>query len=120
MTTMEHTMSLSHDELPLPDYDHVPLGHLPARIAPLTTEQVQQLIDYETEHGNRLPVQVVLENRLEALRNGAEPSGSVQTDFAEVPPAPGASGVSPQTAIRRTRPSHGDAHASADRRPPLA
>lgn len=103
-------MSQEHDALPLPDYDHVPLGHLPARIAPLDAEQVQQLIDYETGHGNRLPVHAVLTHRLQALQNGTTPSGLVQTTFAEVPSASGAPGVSPATttapAINPT--SHGD------------
>ncbi|KQX07641.1 MULTISPECIES: hypothetical protein [unclassified Leifsonia] len=103
-------MSLSHDDLPFPEYDHVQLGHLPARIAPLTGDQLQQLIDYEEQHGNRLPVLVVLRTRLEALRNGAEPTGTLHTDFAEQQGAPGPTGVGPQTtsAPPVNPPAHGD------------
>lgn len=54
----------------LSQYDNIPIGHLPARIAPLTAEQLEQLMQYEREHGNRLPVLQVLENRLAALREG--------------------------------------------------
>ncbi|PPF61749.1 hypothetical protein C5E11_14400 [Clavibacter michiganensis] len=90
-------MSTEHKNLPLPDYDHLPVGHLPARIAPLGIDQVQQLIDYETEHGNRLPVEVVLEQRLDALKNGATPSGQIDTEHPEIPAASTSPGVSPAT-----------------------
>ncbi|MCU1425177.1 MAG: hypothetical protein JWM51_1468 [Microbacteriaceae bacterium] len=102
--------SLDHSDLPLPEFDHLPLGHLPARIAPLSADQVQQLLAYEREHGDRLPVIVVLEHRLEALRDGAEPSGSVATDFAEVSNPGASSTVTPQTtnAPKINPPSHGD------------
>jgi hypothetical protein len=101
---------LDHSDLPLPEFDHLPLGHLPARIAPLGSEQVQQLLGYEREHANRLPVVVVLEHRLEALRDGAQPSGSVATDFPEVPQAGSSSAVNPGTtnAPKINPPSHGD------------
>ncbi|SMQ71968.1 hypothetical protein [Agreia sp. VKM Ac-1783] len=103
-------MTTEHADLPLPDYDHLPLGHIAARIAPLDVDQVQRLIDYETEHGDRLPVQLVLGQRLEALQNGATPSGRVHTDHPEVPAASTSSTVSPATttapAINPT--SHGD------------
>jgi hypothetical protein len=104
------TDSLEHNELPLPEFDHVPIGHLPARIAPLDADQVQQLITFEREHGNRLPVLVVLEHRLEALNNGTEPSGTVPTEFPEVSPASPRSGISPETttAPKINPPSHGD------------
>jgi hypothetical protein len=100
----------AHADLPLPDYDHLLLGHLPARIAPLDAGQVQQLLEYETDHGNRLPVVAVLENRLEALRNGAEPSGTVATEFPEVAGAAATSTITPDTtdAPKINPPSHGD------------
>ncbi|MEO9247752.1 hypothetical protein ABDK96_08680 [Citricoccus nitrophenolicus] len=87
-----------HDQLPLPDYDHIPLGTLPTRITGLTEEQVGQLLAYETSHGNRLPVTQVLEQRIDALRNGAEPSGPVVPDTPEVSQGRGGSPVSPETA----------------------
>ena len=61
-----------HDQLPLPDDDHIPLGTLPTRITRLTEGQIGQLLAYETSHGNRLPVTQVPEQRIDALRNGAE------------------------------------------------
>jgi len=86
------------DDLPLPDFDHVPLGTLPSRISALDADGVQQLLDYEQAHGDRLPVTEVLRHRIEALRNGAEPSGAVEQRMPEMPPGPsGGSGVSPAT-----------------------
>jgi hypothetical protein len=102
--------SLAHADLPLPEYDHVPIGHLPARISSLDATQVQQLIAYEREHGDRLPVLTVLEHRLDALQNGAEPSGSAPTDFPEVGQTSSSSAVTPGTtnAPKINPPSHGD------------
>lgn len=91
-------MSLKHDELPLPEYDHIETGHLAGRIASLDAEQVGQLLEFEREHGNRLPVVQVLERRVEALKNGAEPSGSMDDTRAEaVGGVAGGSPVSPAT-----------------------
>lgn len=86
-----------HDELPLPDYDHIPLGTLPSRIGGLDEDGVNALLSYEREHGNRLPVVQVLEQRLEALRGGAEPSGPAVPETPEVTQAQTGSPVSPET-----------------------
>lgn len=91
------TDSPKHDELPLPDYDHVPLATLPSRISSLDEQGIAQLLAYEHEHGNRLPVVVVLEARLEALRNGEEPSGSLPEDMPEVTQGQHGSKVTPAT-----------------------
>jgi hypothetical protein len=64
-----------HDTLPLPDYDHLPLGGLTSRIRTLDAAGVETLLEYERAHGNRLPVVEVLRNRLSALHEGAQPSG---------------------------------------------
>jgi hypothetical protein len=103
-------MNDSHAALPLPDFDHLPIGHLPARIAPLDASQLRQLLDYETEHAHRLAVIAVLQHRVEALDNGAEPSGTVATDFPEVGGGAAAATVSPATtnAPKINPPSHGD------------
>lgn len=86
-----------HDQLPLPDYDHIPQGTLPTRINGLSEDQVQQLLAYEREHGNRLPVVQVLEQRIQALRGGAEPSGPEVPDTPEVGHGRSGSPVSPET-----------------------
>jgi hypothetical protein len=64
-----------HDQLPLPDYDHLPIGGLASRIRTLDAEGVQTLLDYETSHGNRLQVVQIMRNRLTSLKSGAQPSG---------------------------------------------
>jgi hypothetical protein len=100
-----------HDELPLPDYDHLPVGSLASRVRSLDTDQVRQVLAYERAHGDRLPVVTVLEERLRQLSGGAEPTGG---DVTQVAPETGAappagSKVGPQTAGPPVNPpSHGD------------
>jgi hypothetical protein len=72
-----------HDQLPLPDYDHLPIGGLASRIRTLDADGVQALLDYEKSHGNRLQVVEIMRNRLSSLQSGAQPSGG---DPAEVTP----------------------------------
>lgn len=99
----------SSPSLPIPDFDHLPLGSVEHRVHALDAEQVQQLIDHEREHGNRLPVIVQLEGRLQQLARGAEPSRGTQGAIPESPP-PAATGskVSPSTSgPAMNPPSHG-------------
>ena len=98
-------------DLPLPDYDHLPVGSLAHRIRTLDATQLETLLAYEREHGDRLPVMQVLEARLEAVRDGAPlSSGSPSAATPETAPAPEApTTVSPQTAGPVINPpSHGD------------
>lgn len=86
-------------ELPIPDYDHLPLSDLTHRVRTLDEDGVTTLVGYERQHGARLPVLQLFETRLEALRAGAEPSGgspTAATPTAAPPPA-GTSSVSPAT-----------------------
>ena len=64
-------MSRDHDELPLPDFDHVLVGHLPSRIASLSADDVQKLLEYEKKHARRMPIQLALQRRIDALKSGA-------------------------------------------------
>lgn len=100
-----------HDELPLPDYDHLPTGSLAARIRSLDAGQLGRLLDYEREHGNRLDVVTVLEQRLSEVEEGAPLSGG--SPLAATPEAdpgpPAGSMVSPATeGPAMNPPSHGD------------
>jgi hypothetical protein len=98
-----------HDELPLPDYDHLPTGTLPTRISGLNEAGLAQLLAYERAHGNRLPVIQVLENRLTGLQNGAEPSGPAVPDTPEVSRTQHGSRVTPATSGPPVNPpSQGD------------
>ena len=90
---------LPHDQLPLPDYDHLPVGSLEGRIRSLDADQLEQLLAYEEAHGDRLPVVQLLRTRIEAVRDGAPLSqGSTDAARPETPGAPeGSSPVSPTT-----------------------
>lgn len=87
------------DQLPLPDYDHLPVGSLEGRVRSLDSEQLADLLAYEEAHGNRLPVVQVLRTRLDAVRDGAPRSdGDPLAATPEVQHAPpGGSPASPQT-----------------------
>jgi hypothetical protein len=91
------TGSPDRDELPLPDYDHIPLGTLPTRITGLDEGGLQALLDYEEAHGDRLPVKLVLQQRLGAVQGGADLSEGAGTSLPEVGSTAGGSPVSPAT-----------------------
>jgi hypothetical protein len=81
-----------HDQLPLPDYDHIPVGGLASRIRMLDAEGLGTLLEYERAHADRLQVVTIMENRLAALREGAQPSGGDPAAAAADDPVPAASG----------------------------
>ena len=72
------TEVVSHDELPLPDYDHMTLGSLRGRLRSLDLEQLVVVRDYEKAHADRLPVVTMLDNRIAKLATDAtaEPAGA--------------------------------------------
>jgi hypothetical protein len=110
-TTVTEQSSLDRDELPLPDYDHLTLGELPTRIGGLDAEALRQLLAYEREHGDRLPVVQVLEHRLAAVESGAGVTGGnrlASTPASRQSPE-GGSKVGPETIGPPVNPpSHGD------------
>ncbi|MBN1097615.1 hypothetical protein JKP76_17200 [Blastococcus sp. TML/C7B] len=98
-------------DLPLKDYDHLPVGSLTTRIRSLGVEDLTTLLDYEKAHGNRFQVVRVMESRLSSLRNGAQPSGGdPSASGADAPAAPeGGSKASEATSGPPVNPpSHGD------------
>jgi hypothetical protein len=62
-------------DLPLPQYDDLTLGEIESRVRTLDPGGVEALIAYERAHAGRPAVLLVLENRAEQLRDGAEPTG---------------------------------------------
>ncbi|WP_104524015.1 hypothetical protein [Blastococcus atacamensis] len=64
-----------HDQLPLPDYDHLPVDGLTSRIRTLDLQGLETLLEYERAHANRVQVVTIMENRAQSLREGAQPSG---------------------------------------------
>ena len=102
-------MNAERADLPVPDYDHLPVATLAHRVRSLDADALAVLVSYEEEHGAREPVLTVLRARADQLAAGAEPSGgdpaAVQPEHA--PPADGA--AAPNTdAPPVNPPSHGD------------
>ncbi|MFE7632344.1 hypothetical protein [Kocuria sp. NPDC057446] len=93
-----------HDDLPLPDDDHLPVDVLGPKIWGLDERGVQQLLEDERAPADRPPVVQVLERRVAALRQGAEPSGAVPGSAPEVSGTSGGSPVSPETSGPPTNP----------------
>lgn len=98
-------------DLPIDDYDHLPVGSLVSRIRTLDTTGLQTLLDYEKGHANRIQVVSAMQSRLTSLKNGAQPSGgdpNAATPEA-APPAEGGSPASEATSGPPVNPpSHGD------------
>lgn len=93
-----------HSELPLRDYDHLPLAALGHRIRSFREGELRQLLDYERQHANRPAAVQVFTQRLAELAAGAQPSPGRAQDGPEWPPPPaGDSAAGPQT----TGPSSG-------------
>src|SRR3954470_10809794 len=100
-----------HDQLPLPDYDHLPIGGVPSRIRTLDEAGLQTLLDYETSHGNRRQVVEIMRNRLSSLQSGAQPSGGDPAEItpeAPEPPAGGSKVSEATTGPKLNPPSQGD------------
>ncbi|MBO0984345.1 hypothetical protein [Rathayibacter sp. SD072] len=99
----------SREELPLPDWNDIPLGTIAERIRPLDEEGVVALLSYEEAHGDRAPITTILRSRLAQLREGAEPAGRVPEVLPEVSQGSTGSKVSPATSGPPINPpSHGD------------
>ena len=99
------------DDLPLPDYDHLPVGSLISRVRTLDADGLRAVLAYEKGHANRIQVVQALDHRLAGLEAGAQPSGgdpqAAQPEHA--PAAAGGSQVSEATSGPPVNPpSHGD------------
>lgn len=84
---------LAHDELPLPDYDHLTLGSLRGRIRSLDLPQLIQLRDYEKAKADRLPIVTLLDNRIAKL--ASDPTAPLSGGDVSGPSAKAASPKSP-------------------------
>ena len=97
---------LEHDQLPLPDYDHMTLGSLRGRMRSLDLPELVQLRDYEKAHADRLPIVTMLDNRIAKL--AADPTA----------PLSGSAPSSAASAPDKARPGRkGSRGAAVDRRP---
>jgi hypothetical protein len=94
---------MAHD-LPIADYDQLPITELRHRIRALDEPQLRAVFDHETEHGNRIPVLEVLHARIKELTHGAEPSAGDPGNAPEVSGAAGGSPVQESTAAQANTP----------------
>jgi len=95
---------MAHDDLPVPDFDQLPLTELRHRIRALDEQQLRTLTEHERAHGDRLPVLELLRSRLDQLADGAEPSGGDPQQAPEVSGHAGGSPVQPATAAEANTP----------------
>lgn len=88
---------VSAENLPLPDYDHLPMGSLQHRIRSLTRDELAQVLDYERGHNDRPQVVELLNRRMAELEAGAEPAPGAQDeeDPVELGRSSGGSPVGP-------------------------
>lgn len=109
---------MAHD-LPITDYDQLPITELRHRIRALDEPQLRAVFDHETEHGNRIPVLEVLNARLRELTHGAEPSSGDPANAPGVRGTPGGSPVQESTAAQAHPPlRHGVANQTPARGTP--
>jgi len=92
-------------ELPLPDYDQLPLTELRHRIRALDEGQLRSLFEHEEAHGNRIPVLELLHARIRELTHGAEPSSGDPANAPGVTHTPHGSPVKEATAADPAAPS---------------
>jgi hypothetical protein len=89
----------SNGSLPLPEFDHLPVGSLATRIRSLDVQQVEQLIEYERNHAQRVQVLGLLERRRDELKDGHGPTGgdpnAVKPELAGQPAADSKAGPEP-------------------------
>lgn len=92
----------SREELPLPDYDHLPVSGLEHRMRALPAEELRTVRAYERDHADRPHVKQLIDHRLDQLEQGATPSGGDPTthgaEAERIRPAHGRSSITPQTA----------------------
>jgi hypothetical protein len=97
--------SRQHRELPLADYDHLPVGALEHRIRGLSAGDLEELLRYEREHAKRPSVSALFTARLQQLERGGTPSrggGGIRPE-QPAPPTRG-SRVTPQTSAEPIHP----------------
>ncbi|SEP17706.1 hypothetical protein [Trujillonella endophytica] len=100
-----------HDELPIPDYDHLQTGALTSRIRTLDSAGLETLLAYERAHANRIQVVSAMRHRLASVKAGEKPSGGDPAAHGSADPAstPAGSKVSAATTGPPVDPpAHGD------------
>jgi hypothetical protein len=99
------------DDLPLKDYDHLPVGSLVSRIRTLDSDDLKTMLEYERSHANRVQVVSAMQHRLSGLADGAQPSGgdpAAPTPEAAPAPAGGSKASEGTSGPPVNPPSQGD------------
>ncbi|ULE34561.1 hypothetical protein [Mycobacterium sp. IDR2000157661] len=110
---------MADNDLPIADYDQLPITELRHRIRALDEGQLRAVFEHETEHGNRIPVLEVLHARLKELTHGAEPSEGDPSNAPGVTGTAGGSPVQESTAAEGNTPlRHGVAYQTPSRGKP--
>lgn len=110
---------MTHNELPVPDYDQLAPGTLQPRIRSLTAEQLDVLIEHERSGQNRPNYLEVLTARSDELAAGTEPTGGHPEDAPHVTGTPGTSSADPSHSPEGTSPlRHGVASQTPSRGKP--
>lgn len=110
---------MAHSDLPIADFDQLPITELRHRIRALDEPQLRAVFEHETEHGNRIPVLEVLHARLKELTHGAEPSDGDPSNAPGVTGSAGGSAVQESTAAEANSPlRHGVAYQTPSRGKP--
>jgi hypothetical protein len=104
----------ARNTLPLPDYDHLPIGGLESRVRSLSADEVEDLLAYERSHADRLPVTELLSARLDQLHAGAEPTSG--NPGALRPEQGGGRSGSPVSPATSPQPSSPPPHGTPDQR----
>jgi hypothetical protein len=95
---------MAHSDLPVPDFDQLPLTELRHRIRAMDERQLGTLPAHERAHGDRLPVLELLQTRLDQLADGARPSPGDPRQAPEVSGQSAGSPVQPATAAEGNTP----------------
>ena len=95
---------MAPSDLPVPDFDQLPLTELRHRIRSLDEQRLRTLLDHERAHGDRLPVLELLQTRLDQLADGAQPSAGEPQQAPEVSGHSTGSPVQPATAAEGNTP----------------
>src|SRR3954469_21506275 len=65
---------MSESELPIPEWDGLPMGDLESRLRALEVDELHAMRDHEEDHANRIQVMQLLDQRIKAVESGAEVS----------------------------------------------
>ena len=111
---------MTGQQLPLPDYDELPIGSLRHEMRALREDELRTLLEHERAHAARTQAIQLLTSRIEELEQGAELSpGDPRTQSERPTDTRHGSPVSPDSAASPSGPlRHGVAGQTPERDKP--